>query len=115
MGKTAIEIDKENQEQLLRNPSVDFTGHINLASQTGNKSIPQMIQEFERAGRAIMVAEADANFPETPGIPRLPRPRQKIQPTRKRRTHLLDPHQSHDPHGRNKRRKPHRPRGPGRG
>lgn len=61
-------------EAELRNPQVDFTNHPNLAVQTGNKTISQIIEEFDRAGRAIMVAEADANFPETPGLRLYPDP-----------------------------------------
>lgn len=75
---TAIEIEAKNKEELARNPSIDFSGIPNLATQTGAKSIPQMIEEFERAGRAIMVAEADANFPETPGMRLYPDPIEAI-------------------------------------
>jgi len=75
---TAKEIDEINKEQILRNPSIDFTAVPNLATQTGAKTIPQLISEFERAGRAIMVSEADANFPETPGMRLYPDPIEAI-------------------------------------
>ncbi|QXP08567.1 MAG: hypothetical protein [Arizlama microvirus] len=73
MAKTALEIDAEN-EKSLRNPHVDFTGLPNLASQVGWKTIPQEINDFEKAGRAIMVSNADANFPEVEGLPAYPDP-----------------------------------------
>lgn len=65
---TAKEIDALNKEQLERNPSINFQGIPNLTVQTGNQSIAQLIDEFDRAGRAIMVANADQNFPEVPGL-----------------------------------------------
>lgn len=74
MAKTATEIDEENKLQLLRNPQVDFTGKPNLAVQTGNQSISQIMDEFDRAGRAILVANADQNFPETRGLRLYPDP-----------------------------------------
>lgn len=65
---TAKEIDAENELQLKRNPHIDFSHLPNLTTQTGNQSIPQIIEEFERAGRAILVANADQNFPEIEGL-----------------------------------------------
>ncbi|WNK14317.1 MAG: hypothetical protein [Microvirus sp.] len=73
MAKTALEIDAENERD-LRNPHIDFTGLPNLAAQVGYKTIPQEIQDFERAGRAILVANADQNFPETAGLRAYPDP-----------------------------------------
>jgi hypothetical protein len=70
----ALEIEKENALQLLRNPQIDFTNVPNLAVQTGNKTITQIMEEFDRAGRAILVANADQNFPETPGLRLYPDP-----------------------------------------
>lgn len=70
MAKTAAEL----HEQELRNQSSDFRGEQNLASQTGWQSITQIIEEFDRAGRAILVANADQNFPETPGLKLYPDP-----------------------------------------
>nr|WAE43761.1 MAG: hypothetical protein [Microviridae sp.] len=61
-------------EKELRNPQTDFTDEVNLAVQTGYKTIPQQIEDFERAGRAIMVANADEVYPEMPGLPAYPDP-----------------------------------------
>lgn len=65
-------------EKELRNPQVDFTNEPNLAVQTGYQSISQIIDEFDRAGRAILVANADQNFPETPGMKLYPDPIEAI-------------------------------------
>lgn len=70
---TAVKLTAEEIHLLeLRNPQVDFRGETNLAVQTGNKTIPQMIEDFRRAGRAIQVARADQVFPETEGLPLYP-------------------------------------------
>lgn len=69
-----LEIQARNDEELLRNPQVDFTGHKNLATQTGAKSVAAMIEDFRRAGQAIMVARADQVVPEMPGLPAYPDP-----------------------------------------
>lgn len=61
-------------EAEIRNPQIDFRGEKNLAVQTGYKTIAQEISDFERAGRAIMVANADAHYPEMAGLPAYPDP-----------------------------------------
>lgn len=65
---------KEEIEIEMRNPQINFENVPNLAVQTGNKSIQETIADFERAGRAIMVANADENFPEVDGLPYAPDP-----------------------------------------
>lgn len=74
MAKTAIEIDKENQLQLDRNPSTDFTGLPNMAAQTGWKTISEEIRDFEKAGRAIMIANHDRAGEPIDGLPAYPDP-----------------------------------------
>lgn len=68
-----MQIDEENKEQILRNPSVDFTGLPNLAVQI-HKTIAQEVADMERAGRAIMIANADMYPPEVEGMPLYPDP-----------------------------------------
>lgn len=58
----------EDQLKELRNPYVDFGAAQNLTVQSGNKSIAQQVEDFARAGRAIMVSRANA-IPEIPGMP----------------------------------------------
>lgn len=58
----------EDQERELRNPYVDFTNSVNLAVQTGSRNIAQQVDDFQRAGRAILVSRANA-IPEIPGMP----------------------------------------------
>lgn len=70
---TKAEIEQMHMDE-LRNAQVDFRGEPNLATQTGYQSISQIMDEFDRAGRAILVANADQNFPETPGMKLYPDP-----------------------------------------
>lgn len=64
----------KEEELTLRNPQVDFSACVNLAVQTGYKSIAQQVEDFRRAGRAIQVARADASYPEMAGLPAYPDP-----------------------------------------
>lgn len=64
----------EEEEKALRNPQVEFDGQPNLAVQTGNKTISQIMDDFDRAGRAIQVARADGSMPEIKGLPAYPDP-----------------------------------------